>query len=136
MKNTPLIPGEVITVVLDFKTNLLPAIYPNETNTVTYTGTVVGRAEFDSKDSIRITGEAPMYIRVIPFSRIITLNGKPFHYTSSTPIPHSESPRTVIVEGSKGNKYTITISSDGTKKCSCPGYGYRGSCKHIDNFKE
>ena len=38
-------------------------------------------------------------------------------------------PRTsnvIIVQGSKGNTYTI---EDG--KCSCPGYTFRGDCKHV-----
>jgi len=32
----------------------------------------------------------------------------------------------IIVQGSKGNTYTI---EDG--KCSCPGFTYRGTCKHV-----
>ncbi len=32
----------------------------------------------------------------------------------------------IIVKGSKGNTYTI---EDG--KCSCPGYTFRGNCKHV-----
>ena len=35
-----------------------------------------------------------------------------------------------IVIGSKGQKYII---EDG--KCSCPGFKFRGQCKHVD-FKE
>ena len=33
----------------------------------------------------------------------------------------------ITVKGSKGNEYTI---DDG--QCSCPGFTYRGNCKHID----
>ena len=32
----------------------------------------------------------------------------------------------IIVQGSNGNTYTI---QDG--RCSCPGYTYRGNCKHV-----
>jgi len=32
----------------------------------------------------------------------------------------------IIVKGSKGNTYTI---EDG--KCSCPGFTFRGNCKHV-----
>ena len=32
----------------------------------------------------------------------------------------------IIVQGSNGKTYTI---QDG--KCSCPGYTYRGNCKHV-----
>ena len=32
----------------------------------------------------------------------------------------------IVVKGSKGNTYTI---EDG--KCSCPGFTFRGNCKHV-----
>ena len=32
----------------------------------------------------------------------------------------------IVVQGSKGNTYTI---QDG--KCTCPGFTYRGDCKHV-----
>jgi hypothetical protein len=35
--------------------------------------------------------------------------------------------KTKVVIGSKGNKYYITDSG-----CSCPGFTYRGKCKHME----
>lgn len=40
--------------------------------------------------------------------------------------PEEFSKDVIVVKGSKGNTYTI---EDG--KCSCPGYTYRGNCKHV-----
>jgi hypothetical protein len=37
--------------------------------------------------------------------------------------------RTWKVAGSKGSEYTVT-ESNGQISCSCPGYKFRGSCKH------
>lgn len=34
------------------------------------------------------------------------------------------------VQGSKGNVYQIFKTRYG-ERCNCPGYGYRGKCKHI-----
>ena len=34
-----------------------------------------------------------------------------------------------IVLGSKGEKYTIT-EVNGVRQCTCPGYRFRGQCKH------
>jgi hypothetical protein len=41
-------------------------------------------------------------------------------------------PDTIIVEGSKGQRYTLT-RANGTWACSCPGYQYRGKCRHADS---
>jgi len=37
-----------------------------------------------------------------------------------------------IVIGSKGEKYTITEVA-GMLRCSCPGYKFRGKCRHIES---
>lgn len=36
-----------------------------------------------------------------------------------------------VVEGSKGAKYFVTKTDAGTT-CSCPGFKFRGGCKHIE----
>ena len=38
------------------------------------------------------------------------------------------------VKGSKGNTYYITMSDDPT--CSCPGYTFRGNCKHVKELND
>ena len=37
----------------------------------------------------------------------------------------------VSVKGSKGNEYQVDTDK-GT--CSCPGYTYRGNCKHVKEY--
>lgn len=38
--------------------------------------------------------------------------------------------KTVVIAGSKGASYTVTRSPTGTT-CTCAGFGFRKSCKHI-----
>ena len=38
---------------------------------------------------------------------------------------------TVKVEGSGGKTYSLT-RANGTWSCTCPGYQYRGKCRHVD----
>lgn len=39
-----------------------------------------------------------------------------------------------LVEGSKGDKYTVS-SGMGTWHCTCSGFGFRRRCKHIESIK-
>lgn len=43
----------------------------------------------------------------------------------------SSNANVTTVKGSKGNVYTVT-EEDGKVTCTCPGYTYRGHCKHVD----
>ncbi len=39
------------------------------------------------------------------------------------------------VAGSKGNKYFVNLSA-GQWSCTCPGFGFRGKCRHITETAE
>ena len=39
----------------------------------------------------------------------------------------------IIVQGSKGNTYEVDPD---TGTCSCPGFQYRGNCKHVKILQE
>lgn len=43
-------------------------------------------------------------------------------------------PSRVEVKGSKGSIYYVT-NKDGKYKCTCVGYKYHGTCKHIEQVK-
>ena len=55
-------------------------------------------------------------------------------------VKHRESPSDASagswrVKGSKGNEYTVTAKA-GAYTCTCPGFGWRRKCKHIENIKK
>ena len=65
-----------------------------------------------------------MPFRVIEIKRIHAINDElagPFVSTI----------REVNVKGSKGNQYTVTVDNDIAVSCTCPGYTFRGKCKHL-----
>lgn len=37
------------------------------------------------------------------------------------------------IAGSKGNKYFVNLSA-GHWSCTCPGHGFRGKCRHVDEI--
>lgn len=48
--------------------------------------------------------------------------------------PESES-IVVQVPSSKGDSfYNLTLKNGLPLKCNCPGYGYRGSCRHMIEY--
>ena len=42
--------------------------------------------------------------------------------------------QTWSVIGSKGNEYEVVLS-EGAWTCSCPGHGFRGRCRHVDQLR-
>lgn len=47
------------------------------------------------------------------------------------PTPRVFQPQVRTVEGSKGKTYTIKSTPSGKWECSCSGYTFRRTCKHI-----
>lgn len=104
------------------------APYPDAPETVTYTGQVVKSANYDPPDTIRMTtGIKDFPFRVIQRERIVAVNDRTFCYQSQRA---NDSMR--MVKGSNGNEYTVT-TSNGRTTCSCPGFQFRKTCKHIAN---
>ncbi len=81
MANTKIIQGEEVTVVISFRSSLYEPWYPNQPKTLTFTGKVVGHTDDDGDDTVRITGDRQMPVRVIHYSKILLWNDKAFKYT-------------------------------------------------------
>ena len=51
-------------------------------------------------------------------------------------IPNIDSNKVYKVTSSKGDKhYEVKMNSTGSLDCTCPGYGFRRRCRHIDYVK-
>jgi len=57
-----------------------------------------------------------------------------YPYKANKPnIPNIKSNKVYKVKSSKGNAYyEVKMNASGSLKCSCPGYGFRRKCRHID----
>lgn len=47
------------------------------------------------------------------------------------PEPPKVATDTQVVQGAKGKQYIITTLPTGRKTCTCPGFSFRRTCKHI-----
>jgi hypothetical protein len=54
--------------------------------------------------------------------------GRKFQEVKKNPFNVTTKTSLIEVKGSKGNSYFVDAD---TKTCTCPGYTFRGTCKHI-----
>lgn len=93
-----------------------------------YTGEVVHQKWYGD-DKIGLTTDMRHYpVRVIDKSRIVEVSGAKVDY-----VPVKSARETITVQGSKGNTYIVT-KENGKATCSCPGYGFRKTCKHVQEL--
>jgi plasmid maintenance system killer protein len=92
----------------------------------TFYGDLLPTPSWTEKDAICISADIPSRMRIIPRRLIISIDDK-----EQEPVLEVVSTKRIYkVNGSKGNVYTVTINGK-YKNCTCPGFGFRRSCKHI-----
>lgn len=90
-----------------------------------YTGVVVHEKWYGT-DKIGLTTDMKHYpVRVLSRENIVEVSGAKFDY-----VPVKSTRETIVVKGSKGNSYVVT-KENGKATCTCPGYGFRKTCKHV-----
>lgn len=70
----------------------------------------------------------PMWLEVEPNTTLEQIQWE--HVSPGGQGPTVRSITTVM--GSRGAHYNVSILSDGTKKCSCVGFHYKKTCKHVN----
>lgn len=90
-----------------------------------YTGTIMREKWFDADEIGITTGDSRFPFRRIHRSRIVEVSGAKIDYT-----PVKSAREVITVQGSKGNSYVIT-KEDGKASCTCVGYSFRKTCKHV-----
>lgn len=94
-----------------------------------------GKVVYDHKaikpDQVGLTTDDPRFdLRIIDKDRIVGLEHAVFADKVST-TPTNES---WTVQGSNGSTYTVTLDRGGYE-CTCPGFQFRRSCKHVEQKK-
>lgn len=56
--------------------------------------------------------------------------GRKFESVTPNPFRVKTQRNLITVKGSKGNEYTIDTDA---QTCNCPGFTFRGACKHLGN---
>lgn len=93
-----------------------------------YTGIVV-HEKWYGDDKIGLTTDMKHFpVRVLSLANIVEVMGAKVDYT-----PVKSTRETITVQGSKGNTYIVT-KENGKATCTCPGFGFRKTCKHVQGI--
>ena len=127
------IPEEGCKVVITFE---FPSyvIGSAKVNKTTITGIVEKATRFTPPNFVRIVTDfdSPVRIREIPLDHVTNLEYSDGRVANKqTP---KESTQTWSVNGSRGSRYTV-VRTRSTWTCTCPGFQFRKSCRHILELK-
>lgn len=85
--------------------------------------------ERGKKDSLKLTT-----IDALGLYNVI--NGTNYDKLPKLPIPKMGAPQVVKSESRAGVTYTISQDDTGRLWCTCPGFGYRRTCKHVETMEQ
>ena len=100
----------------------------------TINGIVESPTKFTPTDYIRLTTDfdSPVRIREIPINKVIVLD---YLDGRKAGIEHVKNHfQTWIVKGSQGSDYTV-MKDQNSWSCTCSGFQFRKTCKHIKTVK-
>lgn len=123
--------GSKVTITFAFPSYVLGH---EDVNKTTITGIVEKATKFTPPDFVRLVTDfdSPVRIREIPLHRITKLeytNGR----AASKELINNDT-KTWVIEGSRGSKYTV-VQSRNSWACTCPGFQFRRTCRHITELK-
>lgn len=107
-----------------------PNMIPPQPGSHIFEGVVVPNYKWLNDRQFCITGDDTMKVRVIDMNLVndIELLSGDMKSVDTTV-------KVFEVSGSKGNKYIVTKDSKGWD-CTCPGFTFRKSCKHVSELSE
>ena len=93
---------------------------------IVYEGVVVRSNAWDQPNTFKMQVNNPTFPNpIIPLNRVHELE-----FLSGAGSAVSAGIKSITVNGSKGNTYTVTMVN-GRAMCSCPGFQFRKQCKHL-----
>ena len=124
--------GSRVAITFEFPSYVLVGPKVNKT---TISGVVETATKFTPPDFVRIITDfdSPVRIREVPLNRITQIE-----YADGTPASQqaiNNETKTWVVEGSRGSRYTV-IRNKSSWSCTCPGFQFRRSCKHVQELKD
>jgi len=123
--------GSHITVTINRPTYYYYA--KNPTITIEYQGIVEPPEPWYSSHQFRLSSDDPR----VPFrtidlqnvEKIVDGTGKTSVKSTISQLPNDM--RVISIKGSKGNFYNVTMKGNRAISCTCTGFSFRKSCRHL-----
>lgn len=125
-------PGCHIAITFEFPSYVIGSAKVNKT---TITGIVEKATQFTPPNFIRLVTDFdnPVPIREIPLDRVTNIE-----YANGQAAAHeaiSDETQSWTINGSGGSKYNV-ICAKNKWTCTCPGFQFRKTCRHIQELKD
>lgn len=124
-------PGSQVAITFEFPSYVIGSAKVNKT---TITGIVEKATKFTPPTFVRIVTDfdSPVRVREIPLERIVDIKYNDGREALKNKIQGET--KTWTVEGSKGSKYVV-VRAKNSWSCTCPGFQFRRSCRHITQLQ-
>ena len=97
-----------------------------------FEGTILYEKWFKPGEVGLTTDQVHFPFRVLQMERIVEINGKRSKFSAkSLSTSKDGQQRTITIKGSTGSLYEVQIGGKWGPSCSCKGYQFRRSCRHI-----
>ena len=97
-----------------------------------YEGNILYEKWFKPNEVGLTTGDPRFPFRRIQKERIVEVNGEESKFAQQSLSASKDSEqRTISIKGSTGSLYEVQVGGSRGSSCSCKGYQFRGSCRHI-----
>lgn len=123
--------GCKVAITFEFPSYVIGSATVNKT---TITGVVEKATRFTPPNFVRIVTDfdSPVRIREIPLNRITSLEYADGRNATRESV--KEDTETWSIKGSRGSRYTV-IRTQNKWACTCPGFQFRKSCRHIQELQ-
>lgn len=99
-------------------------LFPNEPDTIAYTGMRLRSEPSDDPDTFRMTGDRKFSFRVIPKTSVVSINGEKYQKPWSVPV-------NAIRGYQEDDNYIIAKFKKQKGECSCSEFKDGELCKHL-----
>lgn len=137
----PAIGTKAKVTCINLRPQLLWPGAPKKPKHIAYEGVILPSEPDDDRGTFRLSADDPrVEVRIICVKHVVSIEAdstiEVAQDVGKRGVEVKDTSKTYLVDGSKGNVYTVRLWGDGRATCTCPQFQIRHKiCKHIDAIK-